>query len=368
MNSPLVSIVIPAYNSARTIGEALDSVAAQTFTDYEVIVIDDASSDNTVEVVRAWGGDKAEESNRSEHRTVNIERPTLNAERIGSEPVLPLRSSAQDSERNEHQNREGCKDVDLRILALLLNSGPAAARNRGIAEAKGEWIAFLDADDVWLPEKLEIQIRHARGRPAAALFCGQTMELREKVGDCGLKTVDCGKSDVEGGEVSLSAREVPVRLEDFALSNPVATSTVMVRKSVIAEVGGFDERFRGPEDYDLWMRIAAKHEVVKIEEPLARYREVAGSLSMDDRKFLPQVMGVLEKAFGVGGVFQSLPHWRKAAESNQYWSASWMAFSRSARSRAIVLWTKAYRLNRQSVKKADRKWLRLLLRYVAGSQ
>ena len=88
----------------------------------------------------------------------------------------------------------------------------------------------------------------------------------------------------------------------------------------------------------------------------------------DSRKFLPQVMGVFEKAFGAGGVFQSLPDLRQAAESTQYWNASWMAFNRGARVRAVVLWWKAYRLNWQSAKKADRKWLRLLLRYVAGSQ
>ncbi|OGV85771.1 MAG: hypothetical protein A2340_15445 [Lentisphaerae bacterium RIFOXYB12_FULL_60_10] len=88
----------------------------------------------------------------------------------------------------------------------------------------------------------------------------------------------------------------------FAIANPVATSTVLLRRDVFEAVGGFDEQFRGPEDYDLWMRVADRGTVLKLETPLARYRHREGSLSVDDRKFLPQVIRVIEKAYGPGGV------------------------------------------------------------------
>ncbi|GAG05160.1 unnamed protein product, partial [marine sediment metagenome] len=256
MPMPSISVIIPAYNAAGTIREALESVFAQTYKHFEAIVVDDCSTDGTSDCVRRWC-------------------------RVSS--------------------------VECRLVRMEENRGPAAARNRGIAEAHGEWIAFLDADDVWLPEKLATQLQIAEQHPDAALICGKTAAFGNEKASGKWKearegTVRCGKSLPLNAcpERSRGAYRLPLAV--FAVDNPVATSTVLVRKEAVEAVGGFDEQFRGPEDYDLWMRIAAKYPIVKTDQPLARYRFVPGSLSMDDRTFLPQVLRVLEKAFGPGGV------------------------------------------------------------------
>jgi hypothetical protein len=114
------------------------------------------------------------------------------------------------------------------------------------------------------------------------------------------------------------------------------------------------------------MRIAARFKIAKHHDAVTSYRETAGSLSMDDRKFLPQVMRVLDKAFGDGGVFAGRRGLRSSAESNQYWNASWMAFRRRKRLAAIQYLWKAWRLNICSENKAHREWCRLLIRYLIG--
>jgi len=352
----LITVVIPAHNAADTIGTALDSVTAQTFREWEVIVADDASTDGTVKVA------------------------------------------------------EECLQVSgfrFQVFRLPFNSGPAAARNRGVAEAKGEWIAFLDADDIWLPGKLETQLALAEQYPDVAMWCGATEGMG--VSEYGGKGVrgevnvqPCFAKATQGRHPSLlrsksyagkasnptsleelrrtgaqrpsldlqvknhkpqTANEEPatqqldnlatvnsreVHLAEFTCGNPVATSTVLVKKAVLQAVGGFDEQFRGPEDYDLWMRIAARFPVSFIESPLARYCTVSGSLSMDDRKFLPEVLRVLEKAYGPQGALRgSGPKGR--AVGYQYLACAWMAAERGAMGRAwrlffqsLAIWPGSY--------------------------
>lgn len=330
-----VSVIIPACNAASTIREALDSVAIQSASttnghQIEIIVMDDASTDNTSDVVKEWA---------------------------------------------EHPPFSG-----LRLLHLSCNSGPATARNRGIAEANWEWIAFLDADNAWLPDKLAIQTEIAAKHPEVALWCGETS--REDEGKnlpcCTANGCLAAKpltwkpelSEFKGGNTvgDLHSSFHKLRLEDFAMSNPVATSTVLVRKDAVLAVGGFDEQFRGPEDYDLWMRIAAKFPVMKIERQIAMYRFMQGSLSMDDRKFLPEVMRVLDKAFHAGGALEHCQELRSAAMSNQLWNASWMAFNRRARAKAVGLWSRAFFGNALSSQPVGRQWFRLLARYLFGAK
>ena len=287
-----VSVVIAAYNAADTLHEALDSLAQQTFRDLEVIVVDDASADATRAVA------EAELSKLAHHR----------------------------------------------LLALRVNGGPAAARNRGIAEASGEWIAFLDADDAWVPWRLEMQMQLVREQPDVALVCGTTIDFG----------APCAAQP--GG-----AR--PLRLEEFATHNPVATSTVLVRRRVVVSVGGFDAQFRGPEDYDLWMRIAARYRAVLMDAVLARYRHRPGSLSMDERRFLPEVLRVLAKAFRTGGALSAHPALKRRAIANQYWNASWMAFNRGARLTALRYLAAAFSRDRHV---GGSLRLPLLWRYLFG--
>jgi glycosyltransferase involved in cell wall biosynthesis len=295
-SSPAISVVIPAYNSEGTIREALASVASQTFRDYEIIVVDDASSDTTVEIAQA---------------------------------------SSESS------------GLKFQVSSLSQNSGPAASRNQGVSEAGGEWIAFLDADDVWLSGRLASQIALMSRFPGASMFCGKTIPIGES-------------PSAEGTEPGV------LKLADFIENNQVATSTVLIRKDVFLEVGGFDEQFRGPEDLDLWLRVAADHRVIIDSEPIAGYRSVTGSLSMDERKFLPEVLRVLDKAFGEGGSLFRMQELRETAVSTQLWNASWMAFCRGARFGAVGYWFRAYLQNRQAANPIKRQWFRLLARYLVG--
>jgi hypothetical protein len=200
-----------------------------------------------------------------------------------------------------------------------------------VAAAAGEWVAFLDGDDVWLPWRLQIQLAAAAQRKDVALWCGDAVRVEQ------------------GGEVAtLEPPTWPVRhraipLDVFVDSNPVATSTVMVKRGVFLTVGGFDTRFRGPEDYDLWMRMAAVAPVVHLDAPLARHHVLPGSLSTDDRRFLPQVLAVFDKAYGPGGVLRGVGH-ERMARAYQYLCAAWMASCRGAPVRAMRLVASSFML------------------------
>ena len=141
--------------------------------------------------------------------------------------------------------------------------------------------------------------------------------------------------------------EIRTLLSPLAPVPIVATSTVMVKKAVLKDVGGFDEQFRGPEDYDLWMSIAARSKeqgaesIAIMNAPLTYYRERAGSLSMDDRTFLPEVLRVLDKAFAEDGALSEMPHMQSKATARQYWHASLMASSRGDRGQALKYLSKS---------------------------
>ena len=154
-----------------------------------------------------------------------------------------------------------------------------------------------------------------------------------------------------------------VVIEEFIDGNPVPTSTVLVRTDAVREVGGFDELFRGPEDIDLWMRLAAAGPVLKIEWPLVRYRERPGSLSMDPGKFLPEILRVYEKAFGPGGVLWNRRHLRRQTLASRHVSTAWTWLEQGRRGCALrallrswVLWPR-----RLSIEKRHPFWRMILL-------
>lgn len=297
-----VSAVLPAFNNADTIAEALESVAAQTVPACEVIVVDDGSSDDTATVAGAC-----------------IARLRL--------PGRVLRQE---------------------------NAGPAAARNRGVEAARGDWIAFLDADDMWFGWRLGLQMEMASRHAEIGCWCGQSVRWTER------------DSTGEPARPSGNCRFREITTDDLLVNNEVATSTVLVSRKRLDEAGGFDPSFRGPEDFDLWLRLAAVARIAMVEAPLARYRVRPGSLSLDDRTFLPQVMRVLDKAFGTGGVLSGGKCDRRLAESTQCWNASWMAFQRGDRRMALRLLWRARRQNRAAAGPVRRPWWRLAARYAIG--
>jgi teichuronic acid biosynthesis glycosyltransferase TuaG len=294
-----VSVIIPAHNSSATLIEALDSVVNQTYPISEIIVVDDASIDDTVEVFKAWEAKVKTKAN-------------------------------------------------IELICHHQNTGPAGARNHGIRKASGEWVAFLDGDDAWLAGKTEAQLNTAQRHPDADMLCGRSIPL----------TLD------EANFITTPTfGAVPLTLDDFITHNPVTTSTVMARRKVLLDAGLFDEQFRGPEDYDLWLRIASQHECLDCETTLARYRTTSGSLSMDDRTFLPQVLAVLEKAFAPGGALAEHSGQRRLAFAEQYSSASWMAYNRQDRRTALCHLFRSWYFSPRRIHKerTEDRWLRLKL-------
>jgi len=209
--APRVSVIIPAYDAAWCVRRAVDSVIAQDYRDFELIVVDDGSRDNTVAILATYG-------------------------------------------------------ATLQVVSKA-NGGLSSARNAGIAAARGEYLAFLDADDWWLPAKLARQVALLDDQPGL-LFCACTTSVRTPDGQS-LPDWRCG----EGGGCALE--------DIFAVNAFVAGSgsAVMARRSGFARAGGFDEALRSLEDIDMWMRLAALGDYACLNEPLAVIEKRANSMS-----------------------------------------------------------------------------------------
>ncbi len=211
--SPRISVVIPAYNSRAFIPDAIDSVLGQTYRDFEIIIVDDGSTDAIGELIEA-------------------------------------------------------RYPDARCLRIE-HGGPSRARNTGIRNARGEFIAFLDADDIWLPTKLEKQIEYFDGHPDVAMVFTENHYFDDS------GTIDYSfKLDKR----ILMKGNVPANI---FLYSGVATPTVIVRKNVFDEVGYFDEELSIAEDDNLWIRISSKYEVGLIDEILVKIRRNHASLTTD---------------------------------------------------------------------------------------
>jgi glycosyltransferase involved in cell wall biosynthesis len=202
----LVSVIIPTYNRADTIERAVQSVLDQTYREMELIVVDDGSTDNTEDVLRPYSG------------------------KI--------------------------------ILIKQDNAGPSAARNAGIAAAKGAAFAFLDSDDVWLPEKVELQVRNLlRGGTAVpCCICNASFSppLDGFQTSFGISGITCREKE------GIWINPADVLVTRFLLFNQV----VLVRREAVAKAGGFNSRLRLLEDYDLALRLSLMGPWGLISEPL----------------------------------------------------------------------------------------------------
>jgi glycosyltransferase involved in cell wall biosynthesis len=231
-----VSVVIPTYNLAPLLGGAVESVRAQSWPELEIIVVDDGSTDETAELLERLA-------------------------RAGG-----LRWFRQE------------------------NAGAAEARNRGIREARGDWVAFLDADDFWLPGKLAAQFEALEAKPSAAFSYTDVLVRRE-----------------DGSEGELACPRAPVPLFAQLLSgNVFATPTALVRRDCFDEAGLFDPALRTGEDWDMWLRLASHFECAYVERPLTMCRVV------DYAKFSPATherctMRVLGRLFACQHVLSRWP-------------------------------------------------------------
>jgi glycosyltransferase involved in cell wall biosynthesis len=197
LNKPLVTVIIPTYNRGWVVQEAIDSVLDQDFSDYELIVVDDGSNDNTREILGAYG-----------------------------KAITVLQQS---------------------------NRGVSAARNRGIAEAAGRLIAFLDSDDLWLPRKLTTQVKFFEENADAVINQTQEIWIRN-----GARVNPKRKHHKFSGMIF--ERSLALCL--------VSPSAVMIKKSLFDAVGVFDENLPACEDYDLWLRISCRYPVHLVDSAL----------------------------------------------------------------------------------------------------
>ena len=215
---PLVSVVVPSHNRARLLRRTLQSILAQHLTDLEVVLVDDGSTDDTPQITAA-----------ADPRIVVI------------------------------RNREP--------------GGVSAARNRGIAAARGDWIAFCDDDDLWSPDKLSRQLMAAERAGADWAYSGDV-------------NIDDQLRVLSGGPPR-DPQDVVALLPRW---NPIASggSNVMVRSDVLAAVGGFDPSLRRTEDWDLWIRIARTGPPACVREPLVAYRFHTGNVVSDPSEMVKE--------------------------------------------------------------------------------
>lgn len=227
-----VAVIVPCYNAAKYLARALDSVLSQTHPNFQVYVIDDGSTDETARVMR---------------------------------PYLEYVSWI----RQQH-------------------SGPAAARNHGISISKERYIAFLDADDFWLPAKLERQIALLKQNPSVGLVCSDCETLK--------------KQKYTGSYFANTKMPATGRLfESLTRDCFIFTPTVLVRRQCLAEVGQFDESLAVSEDFHLWLRIAARWDIAVVPEVLAVREICAEGLSSSTRpeKYLENGIAALENVKSV---------------------------------------------------------------------
>lgn len=206
---------MPAYNAERYISESIESVLQQSYPNIELIVINDGSNDNTASAI-----------GHLMHAILYIETE---------------------------------------------NKGVSAARNLGIQKAQGDWIAFLDADDIWFANKLKKQFEQLGGCNWSftdSYYLGEHYKNNIKRSDL---------SPLFGGNI----------FENLLIENIITTSSVLVKKSIIQIAGGFDETLEALEDWKLWLGIAKEHPISYVNEPLLKYRVYPGSTSRKARKMLP---------------------------------------------------------------------------------
>ncbi len=241
---PKVSVVMPVYGVERFVGAAIESVLAQTFTEFELIVVDDLSPDNSINICRAFD------------------------------------------------------DSRLRIVQHSENRGLAGARNTGIREATGDYIALLDSDDLWAPDKLSLHVKHLDNNP-----------------DVGISFSRSAFIDEHG--TPLNAYQMPsldpVDPGYYLCRNPIGNgSAPVVRRAVFDEIAFednlygdiekfyFDDQFRQSEDIECWIRIAVTTDwkIAGLSEPLTLYRLNGGGLSANIPKQLATWEAVVEKTRG----------------------------------------------------------------------
>jgi glycosyltransferase involved in cell wall biosynthesis len=252
-----ITAIIPTFNTAAWIAAAIDSVLAQTHPVREIIIIDDGSSDNTREIVAGY------------------------------------------SDRVRYIYQE--------------NAGPSIARNRAIREASCPWIAFLDADDCWLPEKLARQVQAAETDPSAILVYTSRWHVTP-----------------DGARELVRVVDPKLLWPALRFRNPIAPSTVLIRRDALLEVGGFDETLTGCEDWALWAKLAWKRKFLAVDDPLVLYRILPTNRSRDYMRDVRNTEKMASKYLLEGLSGWGRFAWRRRGLAAALSRAAWMAYEAGA--------------------------------------
>ncbi len=266
-----VSVIIPAYNALHFLPQTVESALAQTWQDFELLIVDDGSSDGT----RDW--------------------------------VF-----------QQHDSR-------IRMVQKP-NGGLAAARNTGINTTQGEYIAFLDADDLWEPTKLERQVACLDARP-----------------EVGLVHTAIRYIDEQGREINrvLGVQGDGAVWKEVVVHNPVRCgSTPLVRRECFEVVGVFDPTLTFSEDWDMWLRIASSYHFATINEPLTLYRQHNTNMTKGYQVIMPNLEKIIERAFQNAPAESAVL--KQESYGRAYLFAAWRAFFAHDFSMAKMLQKQAF--------------------------
>lgn len=237
-NIPKVSVIIPTYNREHLISNSIQSVLAQTYKDFELIIVDDGSSDNTEEVVLSF------------------------------------------------------KDERIRFIKQPVNRGVSAARNTGIKAARGSYIAFLDSDDEWLPQKLELQLELLDSRHDIAIVCSDAYVFDNRTGS----TISRLWHDNPSYHWGNPRKAIQHPLRELLQGFFITCQGTVVRRLVFTEVGYFDESLHTHEDWDMLVRIFQRFRAYIMDVPLFRFSWGSGTLSSNYEIRYPGEVAALNKA------------------------------------------------------------------------
>lgn len=266
--SPSISVVVPCYNAERWIAATLRSVLAQDWPGLEIIVVDDGSADGSAALVQR-------------------EFPNV-------------------------------------MLIRQPNAGVAAARNRGIERARGDWVAFIDADDIWLPGKLRAQWQALAGAPQARMACSAWRVWASSQPEP--PALLLAETAAQAGDAQRWAGPSGWIYPQLLLGCQVWTSTVLVQRALLAEIGGFDTSLRIGEDYDLWLRASRASPILRVAQPLALYRRHPASITRGAPLANYQAI-VVERALARWGYTSPDGRAARKADVERALAATWCDFA-----------------------------------------
>ena len=253
-DSVKVSVVMPVYNRSDLVADAINSVLAQDYKNWQLVVVDDGSTDETFEMLRPY---------------------------------------------RDHEN--------VRLIRQE-NAGQSVARNVAIQHSDGDWVAFLDSDNRWLPHKLKVQVQAVSERPDTDIVFGDI----ERFGASVNESIQAPTRVRPSGEV----------FDELLLNNFVNFNTSMVRANRLREIGGFDPTLRCGEDYDLWLRLAPNNRFLYLPGVVTQYR-VEGERVSDN------VRGVFEaNRYSVRNAIRSNSHLLSRSQEKMIWARLYSRFAR----------------------------------------